>query len=49
MVLGAYYKLQTFLYLTANGVVQGMRPLISFNYGAGEKLRVAKFLKLPLA
>lgn len=27
-VLGVYYKLQTFLYLTANGVIQGMRPLI---------------------
>ena len=27
-VLGVYYKLQTFLYLPANGVVQGMRPLM---------------------
>lgn len=40
LVLGAYFKLQTFLYLTANGVIQGMRPLLSFNYGAGEKQRV---------
>ena len=40
LVLGAYYKLQTFLYLTANGVVQGMRPLISYNYGAEEYTRV---------
>ena len=24
LVLGVYYKLQTFLYLTANGIVQGM-------------------------
>ena len=35
MVLGVYYKLQTFLYLTANGIVQGIRPLIGYNYGAG--------------
>ena len=40
LVLGSYYKLQTFLYLTANGVVQGMRPVLSFNYGAGEHKRV---------
>lgn len=49
LVLGAYYKLQTFLYLTANGVVQGMRPLISYNYGAGEKVRVQKIFKTALS
>ena len=32
VVLGIYYKLQTFIYLTANGIVQGMRPIIGFNY-----------------
>ena len=35
VILGIYYKLQTFLYLPAGGIVQGMRPLISYNYGAG--------------
>lgn len=40
LVLGAYYKLQTFLYLTGNGVIQGMRPLLGYNYGAGETKRV---------
>ena len=35
LVLGIYYKLQTFVYLPANGIVQGMRPLIGYNYGAG--------------
>ena len=49
LVLGAYYKLQTFLYLTANGVVQGMRPIISYNYGAGEKIRVQKIFKTALS
>ncbi len=39
-VLGVYYKLQTFLYLPANGVIQGMRPLIGYNYGAKEHKRV---------
>ncbi|MGI6079691.1 MAG: MATE family efflux transporter [Candidatus Avilachnospira sp.] len=42
LILGIYYKLQTFLYMPANGLVQGMRPLIGFNYGAGEKKRVER-------
>lgn len=42
VVLGVYYKLQGFLYLPANGIVQGMRPLISYNYGAKEEKRVRK-------
>lgn len=42
LVLGIYYKLQTFLYLTANGIIQGIRPLIGYNYGAGEHKRVEK-------
>ena len=41
LVLGIYYKLQTFIYLPANGIVQGMRPLIGYNYGAGENKRVS--------
>lgn len=40
VILGIYYKLQTFLYLPANGIIQGMRPLIGYNYGAGETKRV---------
>ncbi len=40
LVLGVYYKLQTFLYLPANGIVQGMRPIVGYNYGAGEHKRV---------
>ena len=42
VVLGVYYKLQTFLYLTANGMIQGMRPIMSYNYGAKEPARVRK-------
>ena len=42
VVLGVYYKLQTFLYLTANGMIQGMRPIMSYNYGAKESDRVRK-------
>ena len=32
LVLGIYYKLQTFLYLPASGIVQGLRPLISIGF-----------------
>lgn len=48
VVLGVYYKLQTFLYLPANGIIQGMRPLIGYNYGAGETKRVRKLYLLTL-
>lgn len=48
LVLGAYYKLQTFIYLSANGIIQGIRPLISFNYGAGEKKRVQQIFLTTL-
>ena len=47
-VLGIYYKLQTFLYLPANGVVQGMRPIIGYNYGAKEYQRVQKIFYTAL-
>ena len=45
LVLGAYYKLQTFIYLSANGIIQGVRPLVSFNYGARERERVKQIFK----
>lgn len=48
VVLGIYYKLQTFLYLPGSGIVQGMRPIIAYNYGAGESKRVRKIYRLTL-
>lgn len=49
LVLGVYYKLQTFIYLTANGIIQGIRPLMGYNYGAGEKDRVKQIFRTTLA
>ena len=49
VVLGIYYKLQTFLYLPANGIVQGLRPIIGYNYGAGEYGRVKKVYRTAMA
>lgn len=40
VILGIYYKLQTFLYLPANGIIQGLRPLIGYHYGAKLMRRV---------
>ena len=48
LVLGIYYKLQTFLYMPANGIIQGMRPLIGYNYGAREHKRVEQLYRLTL-
>ena len=48
LVLGAYFKLQTFIYLTASGIIQGIRPIVSYNYGAGEKKRVHSVFRTAL-
>lgn len=48
LVLGVYYKLQTFIYLTANGIIQGIRPLVGYNFGAGEHARVKKIYRTSL-
>lgn len=48
LILGIYYKLQTFIYLTANGIVQGIRPLIAYNYGAGEIRRVRGIVRCAI-
>lgn len=48
LILGVYYKLQTFIYFTISGIVQGIRPLISYNLGAGRKDRVLGIFKVTL-
>lgn len=46
---GVYFKLQSFVYMPANGVIQGMRPLVSYNYGAKHFDRVKKIITTSLA
>ena len=48
LVLGIYYKLQSFLYLPANGMIQGMRPIMSYNYGARQSSRVRSIYQTAL-
>ena len=47
-VFGIYYKLQTFVYMPATGLIQGIRPIISFNYGAGNRKREKEAIRLSL-
>ena len=47
-VLGIYFKLQTFIYMPANGMIQGMRPIIGYNYGAGQYERVRQTIRYCL-
>lgn len=45
---GIYYKVQTFIYMPTGGLVQGIRPIIGFNYGAGNVKRQKDTVKLSL-
>lgn len=47
-VLGLYFKLQTFVNMPANGIIQGMRPIVSYNYGAGENKRMRQVIRFAL-
>lgn len=47
-VFGLYIKLQTFVYMPANGVIQGMRPIMGYNYGAKNRKRMKETLKASL-
>ena len=42
---GAYYKLQSFIFMPVFGLNNGMIPIIAYNYGAGRKERVVETIK----
>ena len=44
-VFGAYYKLQSFIFMPVFGLTNGMIPIIAFNYGAGNRSRVIQTIK----
>lgn len=44
-VFGAYYKLQSFIFMPVFGLNNGMIPIIAYNYGAGKRDRVVKTIK----
>lgn len=46
---GIVNKINTFLIIPVNGIVQGAQPVIGYNYGAGKKDRVGIALKKSIA
>lgn len=47
-VFGAYFKLQSFIFMPVFGLNSGMVPIIAYNYGARRPERVKKTIKLSL-
>ena len=47
-VYGAYFKLQSFIFMPVFGLNNGMVPIISFNYGARRPERVRKTIRLSV-
>ena len=48
-VFGAYFKLQSFIFMPVFGLNNGMVPIISYNYGAARLDRVRKTFQLTAA
>ena len=47
-VFGAYFKLQSFVFMPVFGLNNAMVPIISYNYGADKSDRVKKTVKLSI-
>lgn len=47
-VFGAYFKLQSFVFMPIFGLNNGMVPIIAYNYGAERHDRVKKTIKLTI-
>lgn len=47
-VFGAYFKLQSFIFMPVFGLNNGMVPIIAYNYGARKPERVKKTIRLSV-
>ena len=47
-VFGAYFKIQSFIFMPIFGLNNGMVPIISYNYGAARMDRVKRTVKLTI-
>jgi len=45
-VFGAYFKLQSFIFMPVFGLNNGVVPIVSYNYGAGKRDRMMKTIKV---
>ena len=48
-VFGVYFKLQSFVFMPVFGLTNGMIPIVAYNYGARNRKRITKTLKLSVA
>ena len=47
-VFGVYFKLQSFFFMPVFGLNNGITPIIAYNYGAKQRKRMLKTIKLSL-
>lgn len=47
-VFGVYFKLNSFVFMPVFGLNNGMVPIVSYNYGAQNKKRLTKTIKLSI-
>ena len=47
-VFGAYFKLQSFIFMPVFGLNNGMVPIVSYNFGAAREDRVKRAIKLTV-
>ncbi len=47
-VFGAYFRLQSFIFMPVFGLNNGMVPIVAYNYGARKKERIIKTIKLSI-
>jgi len=45
-VFGVYFKLQSFIFMPVFGLNNGMVPIVAYNYGAKNRLRMIKTMRL---
>lgn len=45
-VFGIYFKLQSFVFMPVFGLTQGIMPIMGYNYGAQNKQRLTKTIKI---
>lgn len=47
-VFGIYFKLQSFIFMPVFGLVNGMIPIVAYNYGAQNKKRIMDTIKMSV-
>ncbi len=48
-IFGIYFKIQSFIFMPVFGLNNGMVPIVAYNYGAKDRARVVKTIRLSMA